>query len=420
MHVIFTAIRGDYFIAKDIGFENSAGSEKEQAVALRVSADKTIFYNCRMDGYQDTLYTHAYRQFYRDCEISGTIDFVFGDAAVVFQNCTFLVRKPLDNQQCIVTAQGRKNVRQPTGIVLQNCTITADSSLEPNKSSYKTYLARPWKEYSRTVIMESYIDDVIQSQGYLPWNDTFALDTLFYTEFNNKGPSSSKDQRVKWSGIKELTSERIQRFTATHFIDGDSWIPQTKVPYDSGLVLPPPTDDQVAASPISQAEDADFNRTQTQQQNELEAELKAPSLADKSAYESTPASVSPAPSQSDSPSDFGSPSPSPSEFDSAPAPAPESNIAYEYGSTLAPVPTPASASAFGSDIVAPVPAPASASTFESDIDAPAASAPVPAPSPASSPAPSSGSTPDLTFSSGTGSQSDLADNLLNNLFSRGF
>ena len=433
-HSATVAVRGDYFIAKDIGFENTAGSEKEQAVALRVSADKTIFYNCRMDGYQDTLYTHAYRQFYRDCVISGTIDFVFGDAAVVFQNCTFLVRKPLANQQCIVTAQGRKNVRQPTGIVLQNCTITADSSLESNKSSFKTYLARPWKEYSRTIIMESYIDDVILSVGYLPWNDTFALDTLFYTEFNNNGPSSSKDQRVKWTGIKELTSERIQRFTAARFIDGDLWIPETKVPYASGLMLPPPTDDQVEASPVTVEEDEDFNRTQTKEQSDLEAALKSPPSA------STPSNI-PIPA-SDSPSDFESPSPSPSssEFDSTYAP--------EYGSASAPVPAPASAFESDSDapasVSAPAPAfesdsgvpvsaltpasayesdapaspPAPASAYESDIDAPASP-----PAPTSSATPSSGSASDSntesTLSSGTVSPIELAHEYVKKVFFRG-
>ncbi|CAK9168994.1 unnamed protein product [Ilex paraguariensis] len=239
-HTATVAVLGDYFIAKDIGFENSAGPEKHQAVALRAAADKSIFYNCHFDGYQDTLYTHTYRQFYRNCVISGTIDFIFGDSAAIFQNCTMLVRKPLDDQQCIVTAQGRKEKRQPTGLVLQNCTITADPSLYPVKDVVKSYLGRPWKEYSRTIIMESYIDDLIDPQGWLPWQGSYALETLFYTEFNNRGPASSKLQRVQWPGIKELTSARIQRFTASQFIEGKTWIPSTDVPYIPGLIFPPP------------------------------------------------------------------------------------------------------------------------------------------------------------------------------------
>ncbi|URD84502.1 pectinesterase [Musa troglodytarum] len=113
------AIVGDGFIGKDLWIENSAGAAKHQAVALRVQSDKSVFYNVRMDGYQDTLYVHTKRQFYRECTISGTIDFIFGDSPSVFQNCLILARKPLDNQQNIVTAQGRKDRRQ-------NCTISAD------------------------------------------------------------------------------------------------------------------------------------------------------------------------------------------------------------------------------------------------------------------------------------------------------
>ncbi|CAI9103449.1 OLC1v1001930C1 [Oldenlandia corymbosa var. corymbosa] len=242
-HSATVAVLGDFFIAKDIGFENSAGANKHQAVALRVGADKVIFHNCHMDGYQDTLYAHTYRQFYRDCQISGTIDFIFGDSAAVFQNCTMVVRKPLDNQQCIVTAQGRKDVHQPTGFTLQNCTVVADPEYFPYRFQLKSYLGRPWKEFSRTIIVESYIDDLIHPDGWLPWSGTFALDTLFYAEFNNRGPASNKNLRVQWQGVKELPVTRVERFLAAKFIEGDSWIPATGVPYSPGFIFPPPKED---------------------------------------------------------------------------------------------------------------------------------------------------------------------------------
>ncbi|XP_071697925.1 pectinesterase-like [Rutidosis leptorrhynchoides] len=269
-HTATVAVGGDFFMARDIAFENTAGPEKHQAVALRVSADRTVFYNCRMDGYQDTLYAHTYRQFYRECTISGTIDFLFGDGAVVFQNCIMVVRKPMDNQNCIVTAQGRKEPRQPTGLVLQNCSIVADPLYYPVRMQLKSYLGRPWKQFSRTIIMESFIDDLIQPQGWLPWNESFAFDTLYYSEFNNHGPGSSKAQRVKWPGVKELSAKRINRFTPGKFIIGDSWIPPTDVPYTADFMFEPPKDDSKDDNDDKKSKDDDDDKDKSKKDKKKE------------------------------------------------------------------------------------------------------------------------------------------------------
>ncbi|KAL5852356.1 hypothetical protein ACOSQ3_007474 [Xanthoceras sorbifolium] len=218
------SILGPNFIAKDMGFENSAGAIKHQAVALRVQADKSVFYNCQMDGYQDTLYVCAHTQFYRDFTISGTIDFIFGDAAAVFQNCKMVIRKPLDNQSCIVTAQGRNNSRSATGIVLQNCIITGDPAYLPVKNVNKVYLGRPWKEYLRTIIMQSQIDDIIQPEGWLPWMGVFAFNTCWYDEYGNRG-----------SGIKKVDANQANSFIVAQFIK-DNWIKPTGVPYFPGMI----------------------------------------------------------------------------------------------------------------------------------------------------------------------------------------
>ncbi|XP_059439744.1 putative pectinesterase/pectinesterase inhibitor 28 [Corylus avellana] len=231
------AVTGDYFTAKNIGFENSAGAAKHQAVALKVQSDFSTFYNCSMDGYQDTLYVHTKRQFYRDCTISGTIDFVFGDATAIFQNCTFVVRKPMDNQQCIVTAQGRKESLQASGIVLQGCSIVSDPAFFPVRFERRAYLGRPWKAFSRTIIMETHIDDLIQPQGWLPWVGDFALDTCFYAEFQNTGPGANSTGRVNWAGVKKnITREEVLEYTAGRFFLGDEWIKDAQVPYISGMI----------------------------------------------------------------------------------------------------------------------------------------------------------------------------------------
>lgn len=229
-------ISGEHFMAKNIGFENTAGAIGHQAVAIRVSADYAIFYNCHMDGYQDTLYAHTYRQFYRDCSISGTIDFIFGDATVVFQNCKLIVRKPLDNQQCIITAQGRIDPREPTGIVLHNCFITGEAAYIPVKAKNRAYLGRPWKNFSRTIIMGTHIDDMIDPEGWLPWMGSFALDTLYYSEFNNKGPGAVETSRVTWRGIKKISARQAKGYAPAAFFRGDAWVRESGVPYTPGMI----------------------------------------------------------------------------------------------------------------------------------------------------------------------------------------
>ncbi|KAG2273476.1 hypothetical protein Bca52824_068031 [Brassica carinata] len=215
-------IEGEHFTAKNIGIENTAGPKGGQAVALRVSADYAVFYSCQIGGYQDTLSL-------------GTVDFIFGDAKCILQNCKIVVRKPKRRQSCMVTAQGRSDVRESTGLVLHNCHIVGEPAYIRMKSVSKAYLGRPWKEFSRTIIMKTTIEDVIDPAGWLPWRGDFALKTLYYAEHLNVGPGSNQARRVKWPGIKRLSPEEALLYTGGRFLVGDSWIPQTQVPYTANM-----------------------------------------------------------------------------------------------------------------------------------------------------------------------------------------
>ncbi|KAK6161077.1 hypothetical protein DH2020_004458 [Rehmannia glutinosa] len=228
-HTAVLAVNGDGFIAKDIGIENTAGANKHQAVAVRASGDKAVFYN-------DTLYAHAYRHFYRNCLISGTIDFIFGDAVAVFQNSRLVVRKPMDNQACMVTAQGRKDKRSVGVTVIQNCDIVAEPAFLAVKPALSAYLGRPWKEYSRTIIMQSNIDGFIAPEGWSPWMGTFALDTLYYGEYQNRGAGSNMAKRVKWKGIQKITPQIAKSFTPEVVFAGDEWVRASGIPYVPGFV----------------------------------------------------------------------------------------------------------------------------------------------------------------------------------------
>lgn len=232
---MIAAAIGEGFIAKAIGFRNTAGAIKRQAVALRVQSDRSIFLNSRMEGYQHTLYAQTHRQFYRGCVICGTVDFIFGDAAAVIQNSVIVVRKPLDSQQNTVAAHGRTDRHESTGIVLHNCRIVADKKLKPLKKKFKSYLGRPRKKYARTIVMESDIDDLIQPAGWVERNGEFGLKTVVFGEYKNKGLGASLAARVKWPGYKLLREDEADKYTVGSFIQGGDWIKATETPVHLGL-----------------------------------------------------------------------------------------------------------------------------------------------------------------------------------------
>ncbi|CAH9118798.1 unnamed protein product [Cuscuta europaea] len=230
------AVKGRGFIARDMTFENTAGPEKHQAVAFRSDSDLSVLFRCAIRGYQDTLYAHSMRQFYRECKITGTVDFIFGDSTTVFQSCEISVRKGLPSQKNTVTAHGRKDPAEPTGFSIQFCNITAEPDVIAAANTTATYLGRPWKLYSRTVVMQSYMASAIRPEGWLEWNGTFALDSLFYGEFSNYGPGSGIGTRVKWPGFHLMNnSAQAHNFTVAEFLLGDSWLPSTGVKYTAGL-----------------------------------------------------------------------------------------------------------------------------------------------------------------------------------------
>ncbi|KAF5742482.1 pectinesterase/pectinesterase inhibitor 46 [Tripterygium wilfordii] len=225
------AVFGKGFIARDIGIRNAAGPSKHQAVALMSTADQSIFYRCNIDAYQDSLYAHSNRQFYRECNIYGTVDFIFGNSAVVIQNCNILPKRPMPGQQNTITAQGKVDINQNTGISIQNCTIRPFEDM----SSVQTYLGRPWKNYSTTVYMSSMMNGFIDPQGWLPWTGNTAPSTIYYAEFQNSGQGSSTQNRVKWKGLRSITHKDASKFTVQSLLQGQKWIGDAGVSYKPGL-----------------------------------------------------------------------------------------------------------------------------------------------------------------------------------------
>jgi len=247
MHVANEAIG---FIGKAMAFENTAGSANHQAVAFRNAGDMSALVGCHIRGYQDSLYVQSNRQFYRNCVISGTIDFIFGTSATLIQNSTIIVRKPNNNnnnnnnnnEYNVIVADGSPLVNMNTGIVIQDCNIVPEAALVPERFTIRSYLGRPWKNESKIVIMESTIGDFIHQDGWTTWSELNQRneETCYFAEYANTGPGANVARRVKWKGYKGVISRtEATKYTAGIWLEaGPKSAPKSAAEWLHGLHVP--------------------------------------------------------------------------------------------------------------------------------------------------------------------------------------
>lgn len=199
------------FIAENLTFENSAGPVG-QAVACFVSGDRAIFRKCRFLGNQDTLYTYGYptRQYYEDCYIEGTVDFIFGKATAVFNRCD-------------IHSRGKGYVTAPAtpedsryGYVFHDCRLTAAEGVE------NVPLSRPWRPYAQAVFINCELGKHISPAGWDNWGKASNEQTVNYAEYNSKGPGANPTARAPYS--RQLTDPTPYAIP-TVLAGNDGWNP---------------------------------------------------------------------------------------------------------------------------------------------------------------------------------------------------
>lgn len=199
--------------AENLTIANTAG-RVGQAVALMIEADRVSIKNCNILGNQDTLYTAKDgRNYFKNCFIEGTTDFVFGEATAVFEDCTI---KSLSNSY-ITAASTTPN--QKFGYVFLNCKLIAAEGVG------KVYLGRPWRPYAKTVFINCQLGKHIVPQGWDPWKgDAMFPDkekTVFYAEYSNSGEGAATNERVAWA--HQLKKSEAKSYTVQNIFCG--WQP---------------------------------------------------------------------------------------------------------------------------------------------------------------------------------------------------
>lgn len=199
------------FYAENITFENTSGPVG-QAVACFVSADRAYFKKCRFLGFQDTLYTYGKgcRQYYDECYIEGTVDFIFGWSTAVFNRCHI---HSIGNGYITAPSTDKG---QKYGYVFYNCEITANSDVD------KVYLSRPWRPYAQAVFIQCNMGKHILPEGWDNWRNKNNEKTVFYAEYKSKGEGANPEKRVAYS--KQL--KNTEGYSIEEVLSGnDGWNP---------------------------------------------------------------------------------------------------------------------------------------------------------------------------------------------------
>jgi len=192
-----TFIHGDGFVAINLTFENSAGRDYGPALAIYVNSDKSVFYNCRFLGRQDTFYGNRKRMYLKNCYIEGTVDFIFGPATAVFENSEIHSYGGTS-----LTAASTESYVD-FGFVFRDCKLTAESGVS-------TDLGRPWRPYASVAYINTEMGGFIKAAGWNNWGNEDNELTARFVEYESTGAGANISQRVDWS--RQLSSEEAKAY----------------------------------------------------------------------------------------------------------------------------------------------------------------------------------------------------------------
>ncbi|KAK4258292.1 hypothetical protein QN277_007753 [Acacia crassicarpa] len=214
------SLLADNVVVKCLSFQNSYNNPinnnpRNAAVAAMVAGDKASFYRVGFYGLQDTLWDAQGRHYYKLCTIQGAVDFIFGAGQSIFERCSIsVIAGALDGLPGFITAQGRTNPNDANGFVFKYCNVFGNGT---------TYLGRPWRSYSRVLFYKTNMSQVVEPEGWKPWNFSTNVKQVTFAEYGCFGPGSNTSQRVSWSKTN-LDSMFVKQMANMSFIDSEGWL----------------------------------------------------------------------------------------------------------------------------------------------------------------------------------------------------
>jgi pectin methylesterase-like acyl-CoA thioesterase len=218
-------VQGDGFRAENLTIQNTA-EPLGQAQAVTLQADKVVFINCDIKGYQDTMYlwTAGKRSYYEGCIIVGRTDYIYGAGIAFFQSCEIR-----SWGKGWITAPSTP-ANQPYGFVFNECKITyVNNSPRAGDDGQSVRFGRPWHEYPKVAWLYCELTGMINPEGWGDtWNMAYAATStgLHLYEYKNTGPGSDMSGRASWVGLRALTDDEALNYTIRKVLGGsDGWKP---------------------------------------------------------------------------------------------------------------------------------------------------------------------------------------------------
>ena len=114
-------------------------------------------------GPRDNCEKRQLRHYFENCYVKGDVDFIFGSATAVFNKCEIYSNDRKEEVNGYITAASTPEGVK-FGYVFIDCKLTSDA--EPKS----VYLGRPWRDFARTVFINTWMGDHIKDEGWHNWN----------------------------------------------------------------------------------------------------------------------------------------------------------------------------------------------------------------------------------------------------------
>ena len=217
-------IRENNFSAINITFVNDGGQGGQgytrmngQALAVRLDGTHDVFENCHFTSWQDTLLINAGRDYFENCTVTGSTDYIFGAGSAYFNRCLI---HSLGHGY--ITA-AKTPQAQKFGFVFNRCRII--TSTAPGR----VFLGRPWGLYANVIFKHSWMGSGINPRGWIVWDGNKQDPrTTRFAEFDSSGPGSMSPARISW--LRPLSAAAANRLTPRYVLSGKrSWNPERVV-----------------------------------------------------------------------------------------------------------------------------------------------------------------------------------------------